>query len=194
MTLAAVHDTARAVFLDRDGTIIVDKHYLGDPVGAELESGAAAGLARLALLGLRLIGVTNQSGIAKGLFDLAAAQQVNARVDELLVPHGVSIERWYLCPHNDGEGCICRKPAPGLVLQAARELGVDPARSFVIGDKLSDVALAEATGGRGILVETGKGVGAAAAARDLGFPVVSDLEAAAALIAAELAQGGVGNV
>lgn len=176
----------RTVFLDRDGTIIVDKHYLSDPDEVELERGAAAGLVRMAEMGLRLVGVTNQSGIAKGLFDLTAAQAVNARVDALLAPYGVPLERWYICPHDSGAGCECRKPAPGMVFNAARDLGLDPSAAFVIGDKLSDVDLAAATGGQGILVKTGKGAALATAARARGIEVVPDLVGAADVIAARL--------
>lgn len=178
--------TTRAVFLDRDGTIILDKHYLGDPAEVELEPQAAAGLTHLASLGFRLIGVTNQSGIARGYFNMAAALSVNACVDELLAQHGVSIERWYLCPHGSDEGCSCRKPAPGLVMRAASELNLDAAHSYVIGDKLSDLELATAAGGQGILVKTGKGSAFAEAALKRGYLVAADLCHAAMLVEAGL--------
>ncbi len=175
---------SRAVLLDRDGTIIVDKHYLADPAGVELERGAVRGLARMRALGLLLICVTNQSGVAKGLFDRARVDAVNARVDALLACEGVTIDGWYVCPHGSDSGCDCRKPAPGLALAAAREFGLDLSRAFVIGDKLSDVELARAVGARGILVETGKGAALAGAAREAGFSVARDLDGAADLIAA----------
>lgn len=173
----------RAIFLDRDGTVIVDKHYLGDLDGVELERGAVEGLRRLSALGWRLVGITNQSGIARGLFDLAAAEAVNARVDALLAGHGIRVEGWYVCPHDAEAACACRKPAPGLALRAAGELGLDPAQGVVIGDKLSDVAVAAAIGARGILVRTGEGARHAAEAEARGFAVAADLAAAAALIA-----------
>lgn len=180
-------DTRRVVFLDRDGTVIVDKHYLSDPAAVELESGAASGLARLMKLGFRLIGITNQSGVAKGMFDMAAVTRVNDRVAQLLEPHGVLIEHWYVCPHDADAGCACRKPAPGMMHEAARELGVDLAKSFVIGDKLSDVELGMTTGACCILVQTGKGAALSTAARSQGHHVVRDLDEAATAIAAMLA-------
>lgn len=178
------------VFLDRDGTIIIDKHYLGDPNGVELESGAAKGLARMAALGLRFVGITNQSGIARQLFDFAAAKRVNERVDTILASYGVRIERWYICPHGSDAGCACRKPAPGLLLQAANELGIDLSQAFVIGDKLSDVELADVIGGHGILVRTGKGAAAVAEARRRGYEVAVDLDQAAEMIETRLASRG----
>jgi len=182
-------DQRRVVFLDRDGTIIIDKHYLSNPADVELESRAALGLARLAELGFRLIGITNQSGVAKGMFDMAAVHRVNDRVAELLEPKGVLIEHWYVCPHDDGDQCACRKPAPGMMYEAARERGVDLSQSFVIGDKLSDVELGNATGAFGILVQTGKGAALSATALERGHRVVRDLDEAASVIAAMLAQG-----
>lgn len=181
-----VEKARRAVFLDRDGTVIVDKHYLSDPAEVELERGAASGLAHLTRLGLRLIGVTNQSGVAKGMFDMLAVRKVNDRIEELLMSYGVSIEHWYVCPHDADTGCVCRKPAPGMMYEAARDRGIDLTQSFVIGDKLSDVELGTATGAAGILVETGKGAALSVAARAQGHLVVRDLDEAAAAIAAML--------
>lgn len=183
-----------AVFLDRDGTIIVDKHYLSDPDKVELEHGAIAGLVKMASIGTRLIGITNQSGVARGLFDLTSVHAVNKRIDQLLEPYGISLEKWYICPHAADAGCDCRKPMPGLLLQAVRELGVDPAISFVVGDKLSDVALAAVVGAEGILVETGKGAALAAKAQAQGVAVAADLDHAASLIASRLAQRVGGDV
>lgn len=185
--MGLIAGAGRAVFLDRDGTVIVDKHYLSDPAVVELERGAAAGLARLGALGLRLIGITNQSGVAKGMFDMAAVHRVNDRVAQLLAPHGVSIEHWYVCPHDAADGCSCRKPAPGMMREAADRLGIDLAGSFVIGDKMSDVELGPATGAFGILVETGKGAALGATARAQGYHVVRDLDEAATRIAGMLA-------
>lgn len=176
-----------AMFLDRDGTIIVDRHYLGDPDGVELEVGAVQGLTRLQAMGVRLIGVTNQSGVAKNLFGMMAVVRVNERVDALLAPHGVTIERWYVCPHDDRDGCRCRKPQPGMLEQAADELSIDLSRCMVVGDKLSDVATARAVGGEGILVRTGKGASLAEQARMQGYHVVPDLADVAELIAARIA-------
>lgn len=171
------------IFLDRDGTIIVDRHYLADPEGVELETGALEGLVSMAAMGCRLIGVTNQSGVAKGFFDRKAVERVNGKVDALLAVRGVRIARWYVCPHDDQAGCDCRKPAPGLLHEAARDFGIALAGSFVIGDKLSDVDLVTAIGGHGILVRTGKGDALADAALARGHAVAADLRGAAAIIA-----------
>lgn len=171
-----------AALLDRDGTLIVEKDYLADPDGVELEAGAAAALRTLAKLGLVLVVVSNQSGIGRGYFTRARADAVNARVDELLSAEGVEIAGWYLCPHAPDEACCCRKPLPGLAHAAAAELGLDLQRSFVIGDKPADVGLARAVGATGLLVLTGHGADHRRWAETAGVPVCRDLPEAAAAI------------
>lgn len=173
-----------AVLLDRDGTIIVERDYLSDPALIELEAGAVEGLRALAQAGWTLVVLTNQSGIGRGYFDLAAAEAVNARVAELLAVEGVSIAGWYLCPHAPGDGCDCRKPRPGMAKQAAEDLGLDLARSWVIGDKRSDVGLADAISARAILVTTGHGQKDEAMMRARGVPVCATLAEAAGVILA----------
>jgi histidinol-phosphate phosphatase family protein len=174
-----------AILLDRDGTIIVERGYLDDPALVELEVGAAQGLRRLAEQVWPLAVVTNQSGIARGYFDRATTEAVNARVAQLLVAEGVRIEGWYVCPHGPGDGCDCRKPRPGLALQAARELGFDLGHSWMVGDKLSDIALAGAVGARGMLVLTGyAGEKEKRAAQEAGAAIAADLREAAAQILA----------
>ncbi|WP_174296824.1 D-glycero-alpha-D-manno-heptose-1,7-bisphosphate 7-phosphatase [Sphingomonas bacterium] len=170
------------VFLDRDGTIIVERDYLSDPAGVALEVGAARGLRALSAAGFRLVVLTNQSGIARGYFDLAAAEAVNRRVADLLAGRGVAIDGWYVCPHAPSDGCGCRKPRPGLAHRAAAELGLALAGSWVVGDKRSDVELADAIGASGILVASGHGAQHVAWARAHGRPVVRDLAEAADLI------------
>ncbi|WP_433261614.1 HAD-IIIA family hydrolase [Micromonospora vinacea] len=139
-----------AVLLDRDGTLIEDVPYNGDPDKVRPMPGARAALDRLRAAGLRLGVVTNQSGLARGLFTAADLGAVHARVDALLGP----FDTWQICPHEEGAGCRCRKPAPGLVDAAARALGTDPARCAVIGDIGRDMAAAAAAGAAGILVPT----------------------------------------
>lgn len=148
-----------AAFLDRDGTIIVEREYLADPDGAELVPGAADGLKALAKAGFALVVVTNQSGIARGFYDTAAYDAVQRRVEELLAGQGIRLDGVFMCPHHPGVTgpCDCRKPAPGLYRRAAADLGIDPALSLFVGDKLSDVAAAAALGGTPILVRTGYG-------------------------------------
>jgi HAD superfamily hydrolase (TIGR01662 family) len=139
-----------AVLFDRDGTLIADVPYNGDPGQVVAMPGARAALDRLRAAGLRLGVVTNQSGLARGRFCEQQLAAVNARVEELLGPFGV----WRICPHGDAAGCRCRKPAPGLVEQAAADLGTTAARCVVVGDIGRDMAAAAAAGAAGILVPT----------------------------------------
>jgi D-glycero-D-manno-heptose 1,7-bisphosphate phosphatase len=171
-----------ATFLDRDGTIIVERDYLSDPNLVELENGVVEGLRRIAEEGWPLVVLTNQSGIARGYFDLAAAEAVNRRVAQMLAEEGIEIAGWYICPHSPHETCSCRKPRPGLAHQAASELELNINGSWMIGDKRSDVALADAIGGRGILVATGHGSCDIAWARAAGALVARDMVAAADII------------
>jgi histidinol-phosphate phosphatase family protein len=139
-----------AVLLDRDGTLIRDVPYNGDPDRVEPMPGAAAATARLRAAGIRLGVVTNQSGVGRGLITTAEMAAVNQRVDERLGPFGT----WAICPHDPAAGCECRKPEPFLVRKAAAELGVDPADCVVIGDIGIDAAAAYAAGARAVLVPT----------------------------------------
>jgi HAD superfamily hydrolase (TIGR01662 family) len=139
-----------AVLFDRDGTLVVDVPYNGDPALVEAVPGAREAVQRLRGAGIRTAVVSNQSGVARGLLTRSQVDSVNARVDELLGPLGV----WAYCPHGPDDGCRCRKPAPGLIERAASELDVDPARCAVIGDIGADVEAARAAGARGILVPT----------------------------------------
>jgi D-glycero-D-manno-heptose 1,7-bisphosphate phosphatase len=129
----------RAVFLDRDGTIIHDRAYPRDPSQVELLPGAANGLKLLRELGLPLIVVSNQSGLARGLVTPAEAEAVHRRFLECLAAREITLEGVYYCPHGPDDGCACRKPAPGLLVRATVELNIDLGRSFMIGDKSSDV-------------------------------------------------------
>lgn len=148
-----------AVYLDRDGTLVVERHYLADPEGIELVPGTVDALAALHEAGYALVVVTNQSGIARGLYTEADYQAVTRRFEAVLAEAGVILDGSYHCPHHpDFTGpCTCRKPAPGMYVQAAADLGLDPARSWYVGDKATDVLPALELGGRGILVRTGYG-------------------------------------
>ncbi len=145
-----------AVFLDRDGTIIIDRHYLGDPDGVALLPGAAAAIARLNAAGIPAILVTSQSGIGRGYFTLDDYERVSARLDEVLAAGGAHLDGSYMCPHapNTDTPCACRKPGVLLYERAIVEQGLDGARSFFIGDMWRDVAPARAFGARGIMVPT----------------------------------------
>lgn len=139
-----------AVLFDRDGTLVADVPYNGDPAAVRPLPGVRAALDRLRAAGLRLGVVTNQSGIARGLVTAEQVAAVNARITELLGP----FDTWQICPHDDADGCACRKPAPGLVTAAAAALGTGPTRCVVVGDIGRDVAAAGAAGAAGILVPT----------------------------------------
>jgi HAD superfamily hydrolase (TIGR01662 family) len=144
------HGLFDAVLFDRDGTLVRDVPYNGDPDRVVPMPGARAALDRLRAAGLRLAVVSNQSGIARGLVSAAAVHRVNARIEELLGP----FDGWYVCPHGPGERCGCRKPAPGLVHAAARDLGTAPQRCVLVGDIGADMVAARAAGGTGLLVPT----------------------------------------
>jgi histidinol-phosphate phosphatase family protein len=140
-----------AVLFDRDGTLVVGRPLQRRPGPGRARPRSARGGARVRRAGIPTGVVSNQSGVARGLLSEADVAAVNARVEELL---GAPLGPWAYCPHGPEEGCACRKPAPGLVLRAARELGVDPARCAVIGDIGADVEAARAAGARAILVPT----------------------------------------
>src|SRR5437899_12809245 len=120
----------RYVLLDRDGTLIADRHYLARIEEIEFLPNTLAGLRRLQELNLGLVVVTNQSGIARGYFGWPEVHAVHAHLKQVFSDHGVSVAGFYVCPHGPDESCTCRKPEPGLVLTAARELGFDPALAF----------------------------------------------------------------
>jgi D-glycero-D-manno-heptose 1,7-bisphosphate phosphatase len=164
-----------AVFLDRDGTLIIEKEYLSDPAQVVLEAGVIDGLSQLQHAGHPLIVVSNQSGIGRGFFTERDARLVNERLASLLHQDGIDILAWYVCPHAPDTICDCRKPAPGMALAAAREWGLALAGSYVVGDKKSDLELADAIGGTGILVTTGHGQEAVAWARATARPVFDGL-------------------
>ncbi len=139
---------ARAVLFDRDGTLIRDVPYNGDPALVEPMPGAAAAVTAARRRGLRVGMITNQSGIARGLVSRAGVEAVNARIAALLGPFDVV----KMCPHGPVDGCACRKPAPGMVLAAAADLAVAPHECTVIGDIAADVQAARAAGARAVLV------------------------------------------
>jgi D-glycero-D-manno-heptose 1,7-bisphosphate phosphatase len=171
--------------LDRDGTINLDPGYLDDPAALALIPNAAAGMKRLQELGLRLIVVSNQSGIGRGLFTWATLEAVHDRFKALLAAEGVTLSGIFICPHHPDDNCGCRKPKPGLVERAATMLNFDPREAVVIGDKASDIGLARAVGALAVLVRTGDGE---AALRDNANPdiVAADLFDAARQIEAHM--------
>ncbi|MGC3988325.1 MAG: HAD family hydrolase [Chthoniobacteraceae bacterium] len=144
-----------AVFFDRDGTLMEDVDYCNDPAQVRPFPGTTEALLQLKAHGYAVIVITNQSGIGRGRITLEQYTAVETRLDELIGP-GV-IDASYFCPHHPDEPCDCRKPLPGMALQAIHEHGIDPARSFFVGDKEADINCGKAIGARTILVETGYG-------------------------------------
>ena len=178
----------RSVFLDRDGTLILDRGYTYRVEDFQLLDGTAEGLRLLQALGFRLVIVTNQSGIARGRYTEADMQRFNEYLLDQLRLEGIGLAGLYYCPyHPDGVGGYrcdseLRKPAPGMLLQAARELDLDLAGSFAIGDKKSDVLAGKAAGCRTFLVQTGMaGQGEPELVVEPDW-VVADLRAAARVI------------
>ncbi|HRP08578.1 MAG TPA: HAD-IIIA family hydrolase, partial [Gemmatimonadales bacterium] len=176
----------RAVFLDRDGTIVDDPGFLRDPASVHLLPGAAPALHRLQQLGLVLVVVSNQSGIGRGLITTTELDAVNREVARQLAHHGVEIGGWYHCPHLPDAGCDCRKPGTLLHREAARDLEIDLASSWWIGDRTSDLIPARELGGRGILVTSGHGQNHRSEAHSAGFEIATGISEAAEMIARDL--------
>jgi D,D-heptose 1,7-bisphosphate phosphatase len=148
----------RAVFLDRDGTLIVEKNYLHRPEDVEVFPGAGAALKKLCDAGFKLIMVTNQSGIGRGYYTLADAERVNAHVCDLLAAGGARFEKCYIAPEAPDQPSRGRKPSPAFLFDARDEFGLDLAESFMVGDKRIDVECGWNAGvKKSILVRTGYG-------------------------------------
>jgi histidinol-phosphate phosphatase family protein len=153
---------ARAVFLDKDGTLIDDVPYNVDPARITLAAGAAEGLSALDRAGYRLIVVSNQAGVARGLFPESALGPVRSRIEALLGAVGVPLAGFYVCPHHPAGvvpaytlACHCRKPRPGMLRRAAREHGTDLVASWLVGDILDDVEAGRRAGCRTVLIDNG---------------------------------------
>ena len=142
----------KAVFLDRDGTLIEDTGYIHDPSKVRLVRGAAPALRKLKKLGYLLVVVTNQSGIARGLLTLEQMRAVQQEVEARFGRRGVTFDAFYFCPHGPEEGCGCRKPKPGLLLRAAADLGIELSQSYMVGDKWSDSEAGMAAGCNAVLL------------------------------------------
>jgi len=171
---------SRAVFLDRDGTIVEDPGFLHEPEKVTLLPGAAEAIRRLNIADYRVVIVTNQSGIARGRYTVDDYEAVQRRLVELLAARGARIDGAYVCPHHPqlSGPCDCRKPGLKLFREAAEAFDIDFSRSWWVGDRLSDVQPARLLGGGGILVATGEGNLHQGQARALGVMVVADLAAA----------------
>jgi D-glycero-D-manno-heptose 1,7-bisphosphate phosphatase len=155
-----------AVFIDRDGTLTEEVGYVNHPSRLRLLPRSAEAVRRLNEAGIAAVVVTNQAGIARGYFTPEVMHAVHERLDEMLGQAGAHLDGVYVCPHHPTEGgppfradCDCRKPKPGLLLRAARDLDLDLAGSTMVGDKASDLLVAPAVGARAVLVLTGYGRG-----------------------------------
>lgn len=152
------------VFLDRDGTVIEEKHFLFRPEEVQLLPTAGETIARLNSLGVAVAVVTNQAGIARGFFAENCIAEVHARLDKLLAEYGARVDRYEYCPHHPTEGlgeykvdCECRKPKPGMLTRAAAALNIDFSRSLMVGDRLGDLQAGANAGCCSALVRTGYG-------------------------------------
>jgi len=176
-----------AVFLDRDGTLIEDRHYLRNPESVHLLPGVAEAVRKLNATGRAAVVVTNQSGIARGLLTETDYAATARRVDELLEGEGARLDAHYHCPHHpDLSGpCACRKPGLLLYRRAAADLGLDLGRSWWVGDRVRDIAAAGAFGGRGLLLLTGAGTRESLRPEARLWPTARDLATAARLILAD---------
>jgi histidinol-phosphate phosphatase family protein len=180
---------AGAVFLDKDGTLVEDVPYNVDPDRIRLMPGAAEGLQRLHAAGYPLVVVSNQSGVARGLFAEEALVAVEERLRKLLADAGVPLAGFYYCPHHPqgtmaayAVDCDCRKPAAGLLLRAAREHGYDLGRSWFVGDILNDMEAGRRAGCRTILLDNGHETEWVLSPERTPDFTVSDLAAAARII------------
>ncbi len=151
----------RAVFIDRDGTINIDKDYLTDPRDLELIEGSSEAIRIANAIGLKVVVISNQSGVSRGIMTAEQVDSVNSRLVEMLKQSGARVDAVYYCPHHPNYGdkvnCECRKPRIGMLLRAKTEFDLDLAGSFVVGDKWSDVKCGENAGTCTSLVRTGYG-------------------------------------
>jgi D-glycero-D-manno-heptose 1,7-bisphosphate phosphatase len=150
----------KACFLDRDGVINEETEYLSEPDKVKIITGVPEALRKLKDAGFVTIVVTNQSGVARGYYEEESVLKVHERIQHLLKQDNTAIDAFYYCPHHPdhGESCECRKPAPGMLLDAAKEFDIDLSESFLVGDRLSDLKAAQAAGCKdAYLVKTGYG-------------------------------------
>ena len=152
----------KAIFIDKDGTLIRDIPYNVDPALIDIEPSVSSGLQMLAEAGYELVIISNQSGVARGYFEASALDKVRLRIQQLLATSNVQLSGFYYCPHFSGGtvpefsiDCICRKPKPGMILQAAEDLDISLANSWMIGDILHDVEAGNRAGCRTILLDNG---------------------------------------
>ncbi len=174
----------KAVFVDRDDTICKDVGYCRRPEDLELLPGSAMGIKLLNDNGFKVVVVTNQSGIARGYLNEATLSMIHQKMENDLARSGAHIDAIYYCPHHPDDGCQCRKPAAEMGWRAIRELKIDPACSFVVGDRLLDIIFAKNLGAKSVLIANKKGQEELQSAGVSPDFIASDLESAARLILA----------
>lgn len=172
----------RFVLLDRDGTINEEVDHLDDPNDLVLIPGSAAAIRRLREIELGIVVVTNQAQIGRGFLTEERLTTIHERLTSLLAGEGAEVDAILHCPHTPEEGCDCRKPAPGMALEAAARFGFDPGRAFVVGDHAGDAGMGRAVGATTFLVLTGHGAEERPRAEGSADHVVPDLAAAADII------------
>jgi D-glycero-D-manno-heptose 1,7-bisphosphate phosphatase len=165
----------RHLFLDRDGTLIRECHFLRDPGKIFFEYGAIDGLLLFQNAGYRLVIVSNQSGIARSLITYSELESITSRISELLGQENITIDSWHYCPHLPNQGCFCRKPSTALFQDADKLHPVDWHHSLMVGDKISDIEAGIALGLRPALVTTGYGLSNIEWAQQRGILIVSSL-------------------
>ncbi len=189
-----------AAFIDRDGTLSKEVGYVNHLSRFELLPRSAEAVRTLNRAGLKAVLVTNQAGVARGYFTESLVESVHRKMHRLLAQEGARLDGVYCCPHHP-EGvdpryrrrCSCRKPVPGMLKRASREMGIDLSRSYVVGDKITDIEMAHRVGARGVLVLTGYGLGELELHghlwRDGPEAVAEDLLEAVLWVKADLADG-----
>lgn len=145
-----------AVFVDRDDTLAPNVPYCSHPDDFELFDGVPEAIAQLNEAELPVIVITNQSGVARGYFTEQTLSEIHAKLERLLAEHDAHVDAIYHCPHHPDDGCSCRKPEPGMLLQAAEEHGIDLTESVMVGDRLHDVAIARKVGALAVRIDQGK--------------------------------------
>jgi D-glycero-D-manno-heptose 1,7-bisphosphate phosphatase len=179
----------RFALLDRDGTINVEVDHLEDPDRLVLIPGSAAAIRRLREMGLGIAIVTNQAQVGRGLLSPDQLTRIHERLRSMLAEQDATVDTVLYCPHLPQDGCDCRKPLPGMALEAAERFGFDPAESFVVGDHAGDMGMGRAIGATTILVLTGHGNLERDRATGMADHIVQDLGAAVAIIAGIVAPG-----
>jgi D,D-heptose 1,7-bisphosphate phosphatase len=152
----------KAVFLDKDGTLIPDVPYNVNTELISLEDGVIEGLKLLQQGGYIFVVISNQAGVARGYFEITELEKVKQKIDLLLNPEGIEIEKYYFCPHHPegklpeyAKACECRKPRPGMIVQAVKDLEISPANSWMVGDILNDVEAGNRAGCRTVIIDNG---------------------------------------